>query len=921
MRPINLVMSAFGPYAGKTELELEKLGTMGLYLITGDTGAGKTTIFDAITFALYGEASGENREAAMLRSKYADANTPTEVELIFEYAGKRYHVKRNPEYDRPKSRGEGFTTEKANAELTYPDGRVITKQKEVNKAIVDIMGIDRNQFTQIAMIAQGDFQKLLFASTEERKKIFQKIFRTQLFQALQETLKSESGKLRNEYEAASAGVKQYIGGILCDADDVLSIDVGKAKDNLLPLDEVVALVKKLIEQDEKAATAYSEQEKKLDKAIEKINEVITRAETQKATEDSLKKSREALAVETPKLTAYRKTLEAEKAKQPESEKIDKSIAAIEAELPNYTELDGKKKAISAVTGELEKNQAQLSQKTDALAKLKEQIAALLSEQKALEKCGEEKAGLEAEQKDANQRKTSLDSLQQDLTEIGEIKETLATAQEDYQAKSQLAQQKKSRYEAQNKAYLDEQAGILADALIEGQPCPVCGSLTHPCIAQKSEEAPTKAELDKCKKASEKADKDAAAASVEAGKLKGSYEEKKAAIEKIAAALLPGIAYDSVAEALTAKNEEVREIISKLSEAIAMIEVKVKRKKALDQSIPTEQESEQKLIAELSETEKNIAAKSTEKQSLEQRVAELTRKLRFESEPAARTAIDDLAKREKALKDALNMAQKDFDTCNETVTGLKAKTEEAEKLLQDKQEIDIDTEKAQKSELKGKKEELTGRKQTVLTQLSSNRTTLENITNKSGEAASIEARWTWVKALSNTANGNISGKEKVMLETYIQMTYFDRIIARANTRFMVMSGGQYELKRRQEADNNRSQSGLELDVIDHYNGTERSVKTLSGGESFKASLSLALGLSDEIQSSAGGIRLDTMFVDEGFGSLDEESLQQAMKALAGLTEGNRLVGIISHVAELKEKIDKQIIVTKEVVGGSRVEITV
>ncbi len=159
----------------------------------------------------------------------------------------------------------------------------------------------------------------------------------------------------------------------------------------------------------------------------------------------------------------------------------------------------------------------------------------------------------------------------------------------------------------------------------------------------------------------------------------------------------------------------------------------------------------------------------------------------------------------------------------------------------------------------------------------------------------------------------------MLETYIQMTYFDRIIVRANTRFMVMSGGQYELKRRAEADNNRRQSGLELDVIDHYNGTRRSVKTLSGGESFLASLSLALGLSDEIQSSAGGIRLDTMFVDEGFGSLDEESLRQALRALSALSEGNRLVGIISHVAELKERIDRQIVVTKDRDGGSRAQI--
>ena len=229
MRPITLTMSAFGPYAAKTVIELDKLGTNGLYLITGDTGAGKTTIFDAITYALYGEASGNTRDVNMFRSKYAEPSTPTEVELTFEYAQKIYTVKRNPEYDRPKARGEGYTTEKANAELHYPDGRVVTRLKEVNKAIVDIMGIDRSQFTQIAMIAQGDFLKLLLASTEDRKKIFQKIFRTQCYYQLQERLKAETSKLAVEYNQTGSSIRQYINGIAFHPDDVLKLEVDKAK--------------------------------------------------------------------------------------------------------------------------------------------------------------------------------------------------------------------------------------------------------------------------------------------------------------------------------------------------------------------------------------------------------------------------------------------------------------------------------------------------------------------------------------------------------------------------------------------------------------------------------------------------------------------------------------------------------------------
>ena len=223
MRPNKLIMSAFGPYAGRVELNLDKLGKSGLYLITGDTGAGKTTIFDAITYALFGEASGDNRETTMFRSKYADLDTPTLVELYFSYGDKEYYVKRNPEYERPRTRGDGVTTEKANAELKLPDGRIITKLKEVNNAIVEILGVDRNQFTQIAMIAQGDFLKLLLASTDERKKIFQKLFKTQNYYVLQEKLKSESGKLSHEYDEIKSSIEQYINGIACNEDNVLSI--------------------------------------------------------------------------------------------------------------------------------------------------------------------------------------------------------------------------------------------------------------------------------------------------------------------------------------------------------------------------------------------------------------------------------------------------------------------------------------------------------------------------------------------------------------------------------------------------------------------------------------------------------------------------------------------------------------------------
>ena len=296
-------------------------------------------------------------------------------------------------------------------------------------------------------------------------------------------------------------------------------------------------------------------------------------------------------------------------------------------------------------------------------------------------------------------------------------------------------------------------------------------------------------------------------------------------------------------------------------------------------------------------------------------------LRFGSIAKAKNESEALEKNIDEMKKAYEKAQEALLESDKKIVGYKASIKEMSKQLYSKCNLDRESETNKRTEITKKKTADDAVAKELHTRIKSNKQVLDNIQANVENLDKLEKHYTWLRALSNTANGNISGKEKVMLETYIQMTYFDRIIARANTRFMVMSGGQYELKRRKEAENNRSQSGLDLDVIDHYNGTERSVKTLSGGESFKASLSLALGLSDEIQASAGGVKLDTMFVDEGFGSLDEESLDQAMKALLSLVDGNRLVGIISHVADLKNRIDKQIVVTKGKNGGSKANIAV
>ena len=386
-------------------------------------------------------------------------------------------------------------------------------------------------------------------------------------------------------------------------------------------------------------------------------------------------------------------------------------------------------------------------------------------------------------------------------------------------------------------------------------------------------------------------------------------------------IIPVDSYEDIPEAILAPKNEYQKILVDTENQLKIAKKRVERKEILEELIPERNDELEILKNDINGLERALIALQIEKKNVEQRLKDLREKLSFDSKIEADKEINVISEQKETIEDSIKKANDEYVECDKEITGLKIAIKEANKILEGKIECDIEQEKVCLGEELEQRKVLSERVQVASTRLSTNNGTLENVVKKSEEASKIEKKWTWVKALSNTANGNISGKEKIMLETYIQMTYFDRIIARANTRLMVMSGGQYELKRRTKSENNRSQSGLELDVIDHYNGSERSVKTLSGGESFEASLSLALGLSDEIQSSAGGIKLDTMFVDEGFGSLDEESLQHAMKALVGLSEGNRLVGIISHVSELKDKIDKQLVVTKEKTGGSKVKIIV
>ncbi len=922
MRPLKLKISAFGPYAGVTVIDLEKLGTNGIYLITGDTGAGKTTIFDAITYALFGSPSGDNRDASMLRSKYADANTPTEVELLFLNGGKEYTVKRNPEYDRPAKKGDGLTKQKAEATLFMPDGSVISKPKEVNSEIRDIIGVDRDQFAQISMIAQGDFLKLLLADTKDRQKIFREIFKTSNYQLLQDRLKSESGVLGKKFEEAKLSVNQYINGILCNEDDVLFLEVEKAKSGRMMIADVIGLLSTLTEKDSENLRKIQEAIGETENLIEKLNAVLTKAESYLKNEKMLELAIKEQAEKMTVTEELRKKSAELKAKAPKFEKKQKQVAEIEAQFDEYDSLAEKKNTVSSLTVSLEKDKKSATDTKEKISDLTEMTASLKNELASMSDSGEKKEKLLHEKELAENKKLKTEALKKHLALFEKLKKELSLAQAEYLEAEKSSAKETEHYNRLNKAFLDCQAGILAENLSDGEPCPVCGSTIHPAKAEKPVEVPTEAELKLAKKTAENAAALTAEKSRQASEISGKVRSEEENLLRECNELL-GI--NSIENA--GKNAE--KILSDLNKYIAMLDTelkevtkKIQRKELLEKTIPEKEAETEKIRVLLSETEKKIVADEAKLVEIRSQIEVAEKKLKFRNKTEAKEAADNLKKETENYKKALEQAENDCRKIENSITELKGKIEQLKKSLEEKEDIDINKLKEEKQALTEKKISLSAKQKTFAIRIDTNTRAKENITSKATELTVIEEKWTWVKALSNTANGNIAAREKIMLETHIQATFFERIIQRANTRLMVMSGGQYELMRRETATNNRAQSGLELDVKDYYNGSVRDVKSLSGGESFKASLSLALGLSDEVQSMAGGIRLDTMFVDEGFGSLDGESLQQAMRALTALSEnGNRLVGIISHVAELKEKIDKQIIVTKEKTGGSKVEIVV
>ena len=918
MRPVKLVMSAFGPYAGEVTVDFEKLGENGMYLVTGDTGAGKTTIFDAITYALYGEPNSDSRKDS-LRSKYAELSTPTFVELTFTYDGETYTVKRNPEYERPAARGSGTTKEKANAVLYLPQGAPVTKLKDVNSAVMGIMKIDRSQFMRIAMIAQGEFRKLLEASTTDRKEIFRSIFKTHWAEDIQMRLKEDAKAAAGRCGEVQRSLEGFVAGVTCDEDDVLALELKTAKRDKWPTAETIELIEKIIAADKERSDRLETELADTEARLGEVNARLIRLEAYNKARRSHAAAVAELEKAEPELLVLKNSLEEAKLAKPEAEKLSAEIATCSARLPKFTDLDGHTKAAA----EAEKTRLNAELKLNSAAENEKRITAELhnleTEMTELAGAGERRAELSAELEKTEARIKAIAKLTAEVSDYEKLKKRLAAEQKNYLVLAEEAAEKNAEFDALNRAFLDGQAGVLAAELSEGAPCPVCGSLNHPNPAEKRREVPTEAELESAKLASGAAEEKAKSASEKCAGIKGKTDAARESVRRQLDELVPDADVDNCMAGLSEASDAEAARMSEIRKELTAENKKAERRSALEKSLPQLRKNLDELAQQMSGHKTQIAASDATAKAEKAAAEKLAAELGFESKAEAEKHIERLTDTRDKITRTMENAEKAYKACNDKIIALKATVTSLETQLEAACEIDGEKENAARAELLKQKKEITDKKQNVLTRMRINGENLKNITARADEKIALDEEYKWKNSLAATAAGDLSGKAKIMFETYVQMAYFERIIKLANLRLYTMSSGQYELVRHEEENNHKSQVGLDLDVVDYFNGSRRPVGSLSGGESFLASLSLALGLADEIQSSAGGVKIDTMFVDEGFGSLDGDTLNQAMKALSGLSEGKRLVGIISHVDELKNRISKQIVVTKNGANGSKVNI--
>lgn len=871
MKPLKLVMSGFGPYADKTTIDFENLCDNGIFLITGDTGAGKTTIFDGISYALYGEVSGgdDRKKAKSLRSDYASATTPTYVEYTFLHKGKHYIVKRNPEYYRAaKNNEEKLVKENPNAELKIIETEdVFAGTTEVNDAIFSILGLTREQFSQTMMIAQGDFMKILNCPTKERRELFTKLFDTQKFYDIQTILKTMYDECKEQRENSNRDINNSFARINVDSEYENYDDLNRYLENAVNIDKVIELLSEYLktnkEKEEKVKANIDSFTVENNKLIEAINsgkninnsfDKLTLLKNRK--NDEIDKAKDSIKEDE---IVFKKANNASKI-----EKYESSLLTIQNSINNYNK--------------------ELHEKTLDLEDINSKLPAL------------DKAYKESE-KNYNDENSKITLKIKELTDAinylkdrSTLKDTLKKALDKLEKSQKNYDTKNNEYVLLRDTYYANEYGIIASSLEEGQPCPICGSIEHPRLAKLENKAISKEELDNAENSKNEALNllNVADASHKVASTK--LEENTKLLNN----------------ADVSPDEDINELLTKCS----TLENKLNEiKKAYDNN-KKEYDSlntkSKQLSATVDQINKNIIESNNQKLDAETKFNDALKQYSFkDKDEYVNSKLDNeqLTNLDKRINDFYSNEKSLIDQINALEDELKGKERK-----------DISKLEEQASSNNDKLDELRNIYSRISQTNSENSKELKILKDLFAKTQNQDNKYMIVEDLYLNVSGQKSATVKLSFESYVQQYYFEQVVVAANKRLNVLTNGMFVLRPRQEAKNKQSQSGLDLEVLDRLTGSWRDVSTLSGGESFMASLALALGLSDVVQAKSGGIRMDSMFIDEGFGTLSENVLNQAMEMLDNLSDGKRLIGVISHVDALKQRIDKKIITNKTNCGS-------
>ncbi|MBR5534865.1 MAG: SMC family ATPase, partial [Ruminiclostridium sp.] len=809
MRPITLTMSAFGPYGKETVIDFSQLGQRGLYLITGDTGAGKTSIFDGVTFALYGEASGTNREPSMFRSTYADPTAPTFVELTFQCRGETYTVRRNPEYLRPAKRGSKLVKEKADAQLTFSDGRPpVTGAKDVTAVVCEIVGLDRTQFSRVAMIAQGEFLNLLLAKTEERSKIFREIFHTGPYQQLQEALRAEAAKGRGDYEALTQSIHQYMDSVRVREEDREAWEDAVNREDVLPMLETI------LAWDSEELTRLTREEASLTRQVGELDRAIGQGEAVEKALRDLEEIREALPGLTWHLEELTVDWETAKGQEDALQQMAVEMETRTLQLNVYDERD----ALTRQTDDTNKKltaEKTLTEKERVRAQtLEEELSRLQQEQAHLTGLDQREELLAHQRKSLEGRRLDLNKLGDLLSRHQKLEKDHEKALQTYLSSMEALAHRRQTYSAMERAFLDGQAGYLANLLRDGEACPVCGSLYHPTPAPQAQDVPSEEALRKEKSLLQTAEDKATEDSRSAGVARERWEEAGRQVREWAEQLFGPDAMRSLPDHLEEAVAHQRQTGEILSREEAFLKEQKARQRQLSARMPELLAETQRVREAIQEGEKTIVSLESALSGLIEQLRQKELGLEFPTRREAEAYIQTLKQAHEDGQRAMDQARRAWEGAKQALEQGKTQEKTLVDQLAGLSAVDITVLRAQRETVKLSQEELSRKKEELLTRYDANLRAKEALASQLAKRKESEAKWTWVRALSNTANGTVAGKDKIMLETFVQMTWFDRILSRANVRLMHMTGGRYELQRRKEAANLKSQSGLELNVLDH-----------------------------------------------------------------------------------------------------------